>query len=132
MVCIGVHETRDSKPNSLLAILPSHASSMIITNEVHQAAHLGQGIPKEDQGIGAEEMSWRCIFARIVSIKELNIEDIAIELRNLYLEKVRQNPQGPSLPFVEMWVGRFIMQEYYDLYLKDHYPIDEDDDDDED
>ncbi|KAK3220556.1 hypothetical protein Dsin_014526 [Dipteronia sinensis] len=102
MVCIGGHETRDSKPNSLLAILPSHASSMIITNEVHQAAHLGQGIPKEDQGIGAEEMSWRCIFARFDRYGRL--------CKHKYLEKVRQNPQGPSLPFVEMWVGRFIMQ----------------------
>ncbi|KAK3205104.1 hypothetical protein Dsin_019150 [Dipteronia sinensis] len=49
-----------------------------------------------------------------------------------YLETVRQNPQKPSLPFVEMWVGKFIMQEYYNLYLKDHYPIDEDEDEDED
>ncbi|KAK1549841.1 hypothetical protein Q3G72_008732 [Acer saccharum] len=81
---------------------------------------IGYFMPKS--GIDSE---YRGIF----SMKEHDIDDIAIEFRDLYLADVRQNPQDPAPPFVEMWVGKFIMQEYFDLYLKDHYPLDEDEDD---
>ncbi|KAK1575038.1 hypothetical protein Q3G72_002040 [Acer saccharum] len=48
-----------------------------------------------------------------------------------YLAEVWQKPQSPSPPFVERWVGKCLMQEYYNLYLKELYPIDEDDDEDD-
>ncbi|TXG68253.1 hypothetical protein EZV62_003188 [Acer yangbiense] len=112
---------------------------------------IGYSMPKF--GIDSE-------YTGIVSMKERDIDDIAIEFRDLNfnynvagyaiglpLTKEKDNPQIAKVKnFVAdlystqkleglkytYFYERSASKEYYNLYLKDHYPIDENEDDDED
>ncbi|KAK2660952.1 hypothetical protein Ddye_007485 [Dipteronia dyeriana] len=124
--------------------------------EEREAIHLAQGIPKKAMEMGQnllENFNFN-VAGYVIGLpltKEKDNPEVA-KVKNFvadlystrrleglkytylyessaskYLAKVRQDPEKSYL--YEMLVGEEIIQEYYNLHLKDHYPLEEDEDD---